>query len=88
MTTQSRSLALASQLSRQPFSLPGGCPLYAVADDGGSLCYQCCRDERLAIATTTGADGWCIHAIVVNWEEPDLFCDHCGDRIEFAYGEL
>jgi hypothetical protein len=23
----------------------------------------------------------------VNWEDPDLFCDHCGARIESAYAE-
>jgi hypothetical protein len=26
-------------------------------------------------------------ALEANWEDPDLFCDHCGDRIESAYAE-
>lgn len=88
MTTQSRALALAQRLSRQRYAWPGGYPMYAVTDDGGCLCHQCCSDERLAIATTTGTDGWCVQSLAVNWEDPDLFCDHCGDRIESAYGEL
>ena len=87
MTTQSRSLSLADRLSQQRYSWPGGYPMFAVTDDGGSLCHQCCRDERLVIATTTGTDGWCVKALAVNWEDPELFCDHCSDLIESAYGE-
>jgi hypothetical protein len=26
-------------------------------------------------------------ALEVNWENPELFCDHCGNRIESAYAE-
>ena len=87
MTTQSRSLALAVQLSRQPYAWPGGYPRFAVADDGGAICCHCCETERLCIATTTGTDGWNVIALAVNWEDPDLFCDHCGSAIESAYGE-
>jgi hypothetical protein len=28
-----------------------------------------------------------VEALDVNWEDPDLFCDHCGNRIESAYAE-
>jgi len=88
MTTQSRSLALADQLNRQPFAWPGGYPQFAVTDDGGCICPQCCSVERLAIATTTGSDGWCIQALAINWEDQWLQCDHCGSQIESAYGEV
>jgi hypothetical protein len=26
-------------------------------------------------------------ALEVNWEDPALYCDHCGNRIESAYVE-
>lgn len=87
MTTQSRSLRLADSLVHSPYAWPGGYPLYAITSDGGALCKRCCVTEREAIGTTTGSDGWCVVAVEANWEDPALFCDHCGDRIESAYAE-
>jgi hypothetical protein len=87
MTTQSRSLRLADALSRAPFAWPGGYPLHAITSDGGNLCHHCCGSERLNIATTSGNDGWTVVDLAVNWEEPELHCDHCSGRIESAYAE-
>ena len=87
MTTQSRSLRLADSLSRAPFAWPGSYPLHAITNDGAALCRHCCKTERLSIATTTGNDGWTVVAQAINWEDPDLLCDHCGSRIESAYAE-
>ena len=87
MTTQSKSLCLADSISRAPFAWPGGYPLHAITNDGAALCRHCCQKERLSIATTTGNDGWTVVAQAVNWEDPDLLCDHCGSRIESAYAE-
>lgn len=88
MTTQSRSLRLADALSRAPYAWPGGYPLHAVTADGATLCRYCCASERLNIATTTGRDGWTVVDLTVNWEDPELWCDHCGERIESAYAEV
>ncbi len=87
VTTQSRSLRLADSLSRAPFAWPGGYPLHAITNDGATLCRHCCSTERSSIGTTTGHDGWTVIALNVNWEDPDLFCDHCSERIESAYAE-
>jgi hypothetical protein len=87
MTTQSRSLRLADQLSADPYAWPGGYPLFAITHDGAALCKHCCKSERSSIGTTTGRDGWGVVALEPNWENPDLYCDHCGDRIESAYAE-
>jgi hypothetical protein len=96
MTTQSASLRLADQLrltradgshAVRRYSSVGCYPLFAVTSDGAALCPQCVNDERLSIGTTTGTDGWRLVAIDANWENPDLYCDHCGDRIESAYAE-
>ena len=31
--------------------------------------------------------GWHIAGADINWEDPDLYCDHTGERIESAYAE-
>jgi hypothetical protein len=85
MSTQSRSLRLADQLSRSPFAWPGGHPLLAVTSDGACLCHKCTATEREAIGTTTGTDGWNVVGLQVNWEDSQLFCDNCGGQIEAAY---
>jgi len=87
MTTQSKSLRLADQLSASPYAWPGGYPLFAVTSDGAAICHHCAKSEREAIGTTTGSDGWNVVAIDANWENPDLYCDHCSSRIESAYAE-
>jgi hypothetical protein len=87
MTTQSNSLRLADRLSASPYAWPGGYPLFAITHDCGALCKTCCRSERSSIGTTTGTDGWGVVALEINWEDSDLYCDHCGNRIESAYGE-
>ena len=87
MTIQSKSLRLADQLSASPYAWPGGYPLFAITNDGAALCKHCAKSERSSIGTTTGTDGWTVEALDVNWEDPDLFCDHCGARIESAYAE-
>ena len=87
MTIQSKSLRLADQLSTSPYAWPGGYPLFAITNDGAALCKHCAKSERSSIGTTTGSDGWTVEALDVNWEDPDLCCDHCGARIESAYAE-
>jgi hypothetical protein len=87
VTTQSKSLRLADQLAEHPYAWPGGYPLLAVTNHGAALCRHCARAERASIGTTTGSDGWTVVALAVNWEDPELFCDHCGGRIESAYAE-
>lgn len=61
--------------------------MFGVFDDGGACCASCAKSERASIGTTTGSDGWTLIGLQVNWEDPELYCDHCGDRIESAYGE-
>lgn len=87
MTTQSTSLRLADRLSSSPYTSLGSYPLFAITHDGAALCHHCCKTERDSIGTTTGSDGWGVVALEVNWEDPDLYCDHCCDRIESAYAE-
>ena len=87
MSTQSQSLRLADRLSSNPYAWPGGYPLFAITHGGAALCHHCCKTERESIGTTTGRDGWGVVALEANWEDPDLYCDHCSARIESAYAE-
>ncbi len=88
MTTQSKSLRFADQLARSPYTSLGSYPLFAWTSDGAALCKSCAKTEREAIGTTTGSDGWCIEGLEVNYEDTDLYCDHCSSKIESAYGEV
>lgn len=87
MSTQSRSLRLATTLANNPYAWPGGYPLHAVTSDGGVLCHHCAHTERAYIGTTDGSDGWNVIGLCINWEDAHLFCDNCGRRVESAYAE-
>ena len=73
---------------RNKYAWPGGYPLFLITTDGGALCVACGRKEykRIAYAVRHALnDGWNAAAVDVNWEDPDLYCDHCNTRIESAY---
>lgn len=76
---------------RAPYAWPGGYPTYLITSDGGALCHKCGRTEYRLISEairhddTTG--GWQVIGQDVNWEDSELYCDHCGDRIKSAYAE-
>jgi len=70
-----------------------GYTLYAVTDDGGTLCEDCVRDADNPVRdyvgkTPTDPDGWC----VVTWShtgdtDADVVCDHCRRVLAVAYAE-
>ena len=84
---QLESRRLRDELIASPYAWPGAYPLFAVMRDGGCLCHHCAKSEASSIGFTYGTDGWAIAGLAVNWEDPELYCDHCGDRIESAYAE-
>jgi hypothetical protein len=54
-----------------------GCyPIFYV--DGSSCLCAACADENEANET---------FFVDINWEDHELFCDECGERIESAYAE-
>jgi hypothetical protein len=78
------------QAIRQPYAWPGGYPLHIVMGDGGCLCCDCAKQKFRQIARSTiqgQRDGWNVAGVMINWEDVDLSCDHCGRTIESAYGE-
>lgn len=69
---------------------PGGYPLYFITSDGGALSFDTVRDNLRAVLDsikTRSGDGWRVVACEANWEDPDLYDDHTGERISSAYAE-
>ena len=69
------------------YAWPGGYPMYYLTADSGVLCPGCVES---AIADGTACDPKDPGHIVghdANWEDPHLYCDGCGERIESAYAE-
>lgn len=74
------------------YAWPGGYPAYYVTEDGGVLCPECARmaerEDLSLVDENGGIDAqWHIVAADINWEDADLYCDHCYTRIESAYAE-
>lgn len=72
----------------QAYAWPGGYPIFYVAKDGLPLCPRCVQDHLDMCIGDPGDvfnDQWKIVGHDANWEDPDLFCEHCGGRIESAY---
>lgn len=68
----------------------GAYPKYFMCRDGGVLCPQCVRDNLQEIKDAVDVGGspqWYVVAVDVNWEDPNLYCDHCNNRIPSAYAE-
>lgn len=80
-----------------PYVWPGGYPLFFITADSACLCWQCgAKKERRQVLESIKAkpnphamhtDGWRVVATDVNWEDGELYCDNCNDRIESAYAE-
>jgi hypothetical protein len=58
---------------------PGGYPMYYVTADGMTVCPDCANREVDQSQRPIAGDA--------NWEDPELYCDDCGKRIESAYAE-
>ena len=75
-------------LKNGPWTWPGGYPIYFVANDGASLSAVNVHQARVREAIRENADsGWRIVAADINWEDPQLYCDHTNKRIPSAYAD-
>ena len=76
---------------KEPYAWPGGYPRYFVCSDGADLSFAAAKAQswqiRHAIRTNDPSSGWRVDGCEVNWEDPALYCDHTGARIESAYAE-
>lgn len=78
------------------YSSVGCYPLVYVFRDGGCICADCVNDNIEQIDNANrekpgrwhnSHGGWAVDAFDINYEDPDLYCDHCGERIQSAYAE-
>lgn len=66
------------------FAWPGGYPIYYIMDAGEALCAKCANENREL--DTGDKNGWHVIGQDINWEDSELFCAHCNQRIS-AYAE-
>lgn len=68
----------------------GSYPLFFITKDGEALSFDTAKAEadqiREAIRDEDNS-GWRVVAVDVNWEDPELYDSHSGERIESAYAE-
>jgi hypothetical protein len=83
MTNRMRDYANKETGELTAYAWPGGYPMFYVVGDSDVCCVKCANDA------STGVDGLngTITAGDANWEDPDLYCDGCSERIESAYAE-
>ena len=74
-------------LVRAPHAFPGGYPKYAVLADGEALCHHCADSEAEHVDEADMGDDWRLVGVEINYEDTDLYCCHCGEQIESAYGD-
>lgn len=81
---------LKQALRDGPYAWPGGYNTYFIADDGEALCHTCVKDNFRQVLTAViwqSANGWHTVAVDINYEDEHLYCAHCEEKIESAYGE-
>lgn len=86
------TLAEVKNAIRNKYTWPGGYPLFLVMEGGAAVSIdaarECWRDIVAAhLDHAARGTGWRVAAVAINWEEPDLYCEHSGARIESAYAE-
>lgn len=84
-------IAQARYAAREKYAWPGGYPLYLLMSDGEVICPSCARREWKLIALATrhisNDPQWECAGVEINWEDDELRCAHCNERIPSAYGE-
>jgi hypothetical protein len=64
----------------------GGYPIYFICENGDTLHHSCARKHaKEHIREIREQDDSRIIGCAVNYEDNDLYCDHCNEPIESAY---
>lgn len=64
----------------------GGYPLFYITADNGVLCSDCANKEMVRTLDPDD-DQFHIVGCDINYEDDCLYCDHCEQQINSAYGE-
>ena len=68
------------------YAWPGGYPLFYITKDCGVLCPKCCNENKELLNDEFDKQ-WFVIAYEINYEDETMYCDHCNEKIESAYGE-
>ena len=68
------------------YAWAGGYPMFYVTKDAGAVCPKCVN-ESLELLSDEFDPQWYVVGWDINYEDDCLYCDHCGKKIESAYGE-
>lgn len=77
-------------LKNGPYAWPGGYPVFFITSDGAALSFDAAKKEKKRIIDSikeNSSDGWRVSGVDINWEDPNLYCDHTNKRIESAYAD-
>jgi hypothetical protein len=81
---------LRATLRAGDYAWPGGYPMYMITSDGAALHFACARSNFRLVSDSVRhqySDGWCVQAVDINYENQDLYCDQCSQKIASAYGD-
>ena len=70
------------------YAWPGGYQMFLITSDGAALCFDCARKESRQILPSIASksrDGWRVIACDINYEDLELYCDHCSKLIPASY---
>lgn len=72
------------------YAWPGGYPIYYIDKNGYALCPDCAIEEIQEYMDATEDEKELYEDDLpvvygINYEEPDLFCEGCNEKIECAY---
>lgn len=69
-----------------PFAWPGGYEIFAIMEDGETLCNKCCEKEQHIIRETHKGSGWNILGLSHTGEDDGfLTCCHCERVIQEGF---
>jgi len=82
---------LEASLNEGRYTSLGGYPKCLIIKNNQCLCWDCVKEneaeiqESLAMGETSNT--YYPLQAEVNWENSELYCDECGERVESAYAE-
>lgn len=77
-------------LRSDPYTSIDCYPIFFITADNGILSYKAAKENALLIGRAIQSKAnkqWEVVAIEINWEDPELYCDDSGERIESVYAE-
>ena len=86
MTVEPRDLPRNSDGTLAAFAWPGHYPMFYICQDMGTLCPKC-ANANAELTGDTNDPQWNVVAAEVNWEDGQMTCDNCNERIPSAYAE-